>query len=267
MKKLLLLLLAGIMLSSAAFAQKQAYNSKLQEAIWMYKKMNYTGCMQLTLDVVEDDPSNVLAYYYLAISTARLGNKKKAVEAYNKVIEINSSAQLSNYAKNGIICIEKPAECPSGTTEGDPAKKAVDDVKKSIEQRKLDSVKDIINTKQDVKDVPYDYMKDFTDFSKPQKKSGQPAKEEIADALETLKRAGYGNFVQPQNFAMTPEMMQMSMLMGSTGNNSGMNAMLPYMMNMQGQTGQNIDPQLMQSMIMGSMMQDMYSNFGTADNK
>ena len=78
-----------------------------------------------------------------------------------------------------------------------------------------------------------------------------------------MKNAGLAINVQPydvQQMYMNPQYAEMSMLLGN--NNNGMN-MVPFMM-AQAQSGKNIDPKLMQAMILNSMMPDM--NFGNDNN-
>ncbi len=265
--KQIFIALAIIVFATANFCQaKSVFNAKTNSAIQMYKNKNYTECLQVMHEVVLEDPSNVLAYYYIAISQARLGDTEKAKEAYQRVIDLNSSTQLSNYAKNGLECLEDSTKCKSEFNL-DPTKKAMDAVNKQMEERKIQTVKDIVNQKQNIQEVPIDYMRDFKDYSKPQNqlqnKSEVPSKEEIADALDTLKRAGYQNYM-PQPIAYTPEMLQISMMNSlntNNGNNSfnPMASFMPYMIN--SQNSSSIDPQLMQTMMMSSMMNGLYSDF------
>ena len=266
MKKYIALFILMFLISGYASA-KSYYNAQTNSAIRMYKNRNYTECLQVMYDVVEQDPSNVLAYYYIAISQARLGQKDKAKEAYNRVIELNASTQLSNLSKNGIECLDDSTKCKSEFTIS-ASQKAMDAVNAQLEEKKIDSIKSIVNQKNNVQDVPVDYLKGLKDYSLPenqqQNKSEAPSNEEILAALDTLKRAGYQNYM-PQP-AMTPEMMQLSMLNSLNGSNNqnynnSMASFLPYMMNAQTDMSQ-IDPQVMQTMMMGSMMSGLYSNFG-----
>ena len=118
----------------------------------------------------------------------------------------------------------------------------------------------MVNQKNNVQDVPPEFLDGLKDYSLPknqeQNKSEVPTNDEILAALDTLKRAGYQSYM-PQP-AMTPEMMQLSMLNSLNGNtnqayNNPMAGFFPYMMNNQTDTS-NIDPQVMQTMMMSSMM-------------
>lgn len=235
-------------------------NKQTNAAIKMYKNKNYTECLQVMHEVLEEDPANVLAYYYIAISQARLGEIEKAQEAYQRVIDLNTSTQLSKYAQNGLDCLADESKCKTEFNM-DPTKRAIDAVNRQMEERKIDTVKDIINSKQNIQEVPIEYMRDFKDFSLPknqlQNKSELPTQEEIAEALDVLKRAGYQNYM-PQP-AMTSEMMQLSMLNSMNNQSSqAMNPMagfMPYMMNAQNPS--QLDPQFLQTMMMSSMMGGM----------
>ena len=127
--------LAVIIFTATNMAQAAPVsNAKTNSAIRMYKNKNYTECLQVMHEVVSDDPSNVLAYYYIAISQARLGEKTKAQEAYQRVIDLNTSTQLSNYAKNGLECLEDSNKCKTEFNMV-PTRKAIDAVNKQMEER------------------------------------------------------------------------------------------------------------------------------------
>ncbi len=262
MKRIFIALIVIVFAAAAGVQAKSMYTAKTNSAIKMYKNKNYTECLQVMYEVVNDDPSNVLAYYYIAISQARLGDTEKAKEAYQRVIDLNSSTQLSNYARNGLECLDDSSKCKTEFNL-DPTKKAMDAVNSQMEERKIQTVKDIINQKQNIQEVPIEYMRDFKDFSNPknqlQNKSEVPTKEEIVQALDTLKRAGYQNYM-PQP-AMNAEMMQLSMLnsLNSNNNTNPMANLMPYMMN--SENASQLDPQFMQAMMMNSMMNGLYSDF------
>ena len=263
MKKIFISLFL-IMFFAAGYCSAQSYyNAKTSSAIKMYKANNYTECLQLMHEVVEEDPSNVLAYYYIAISQARLGQSEKAKEAYERVIDINSSTQLTNLSKNGIECLEDSTKCKTEFSL-DPKQKAINTANENLEKKTIESIKNMVNQKNKAQDVPLDYLKELKDYSLPanqeKNKSEVPTNEEILAALNTLKRAGYQSYM-PQP-AMTSEMMQMSMLNSLNGNNNNYyNSMgyMPYMMT--GMDPSQIDPQVMQTMMMSSMMNGLNMNF------
>ena len=264
MKRFLIAFLMIMFICGGYANAKSYYNEQTSSAIKMYKNRNYTECLQVMHDVVEEDPSNVLAYYYIAISQARLGQVGKAIEAYERVIDINSSTQLSNLSKNGIECLQDSSKCKTELNV-DPTKKAMDAVNQQLEEKKIDTIKNIVNQKNNVNEVPSEYLNGLKDYSLPknqeQNKSAVPTNEEILAALDTLKRAGYQSYM-PQP-AMTQEMMQMSMLNSLNGNNNQnyYNPMgfMPYMMT--GTDTSQIDPQVMQTMMMSSMMNGINMGF------
>ncbi len=259
MKKILVAFFIAIFAISGYASAKSYYNNQTASAIKMYKNRNYIECLQIMYEVVEKDPSNVLAYYYIAIAQARLGKSDKAKEAYERVIELNSSTQLTKLSKNGIECLEDATKCKSEFTLS-ATQKAMDSVNAQLEETKINSIKSMVNQKNNVQDVPPEFLDGLKDYSLPknqeQNKSEVPTNDEILAALDTLKRAGYQSYM-PQP-AMTPEMMQLSMLNSLNGNtnqayNNPMAGLFPYMMNNQTDTS-NIDPQVMQTMMMSSMM-------------
>lgn len=91
--------------------------------------------------------------------------------------------------------------------------------------------------------------------------------EEVLKAIKTLRDAGLTLSVQSENpYAQmaqyqNPQMAEMSMLLGNNNNNNGnsMMNMLPMLMS-QAQKGENIDPRVMQAVMMNSMMADFSFN-------
>ena len=168
--------------------------------------------------------------------------------------------QLTNLSRNGIACLDDATQCKSNVTIS-PTQKAMDAVNQKMEEEKINSIKSIVNQKNNVQEIPPEYMDGLKDYSLPanqiqNKKSEAPTSEEILAAMDTLKRAGY--FSQP---TMTPEMMQMNMLNSLNGNNQSyynnpMMGFMPYMMNSEN-GGNQVDPQVMQTMMMSSMMNGM----------
>jgi tetratricopeptide (TPR) repeat protein len=271
MKKIVISFIFIFIISSAVFAADGTQKPLLKSAISDYKQGNLVGCLQLLAQVLEQDPSDALARYYLAITFVKTGQFELAKKEYSNVIDLNASPRLTSYAQTGLKCINEPDKCPSSsaTIPSPPkvvttVKSAPDKVKTFIDQKKLDNVKEIINSGQTING---NKMQNFEDFSK--KKSAKPTNEEIVKALETLKDAGlsgYANPYQSNPYQNNAEMMQMNMLTSSMGgmnnnnnnNSMGMN-MLPLLM-MQQQNGDgktNIDPKVLQSIMMTSMMPNL----------
>ncbi len=262
-------------------------NANISSAIAKYKKGNYTGCLQELFSLTKKDPSNAMAYYYMAMTFTHVDMQSEAIEAYEKVIALNPNSYLLDYATKGRDCLTGgPACMPQGaeSTEGEPQDeldKFVNssygdglskDTENELKQKELERIKDTLNKKDSLNN---DDMKKIKNFDAPSKSSieenekiAMVSDEEILGAINTLKSAGVNVSLQSNNpYAQItqyqdPQMAQMSMLLGSNNNNSSMN-MLPFLMS-QADSGKNIDPRLMQAMIMNSMVSDI--NFNNNNN-
>lgn len=122
---------------------------------------------------------------------------------------------------------------------------------------------------------------------------GEPTNQDVLDAIDVLKRAGVnvtvdgikpdatsteettartGNTQQQLQKPVNPaqymnqdyEVINM-MLGGNNNNNDPMTNLLPYLMNQNGE-GKNIDPQVLQSIMMNSMMNSL-NGLNSTDNK
>ncbi len=120
----------------------------------------------------------------------------------------------------------------------------------------------------------------------------EPTQEEILEAINILKRAGLNISVSPairvnnnlnsdsdevvsqkRNTSVNPsdyinsdyETMRMMLGNGNNNNNDPMMNMLPYMLNTNND-GKNIDPQVIQTLMMNSMMSGI-SGLNSTDNK
>ena len=80
-----------------------------------------------------------------------------------------------------------------------------------------------------------------------------PSNDEIANAVKTLAKVGVNPMAGFNSGMMTnPDLMQMNMLLGNNNTNNGMSNMLPYLL-MGQNNGQNLSPELIQSMMMSQM--------------
>ena len=88
MKKYILAFLTILICASTvSFADaKTTTNSALSSAIRLYKAKNYSQSYIALNDIVANDPSNAVAYYYLAMTSAQIGKKDEAIKNYEKVI-------------------------------------------------------------------------------------------------------------------------------------------------------------------------------------
>ena len=111
----------------------------------------------------------------------------------------------------------------------------------------------------------------------------EPTNSEVMDAIGVLKRAGLNitasnvqngmseDTTNPSqtsnisNFVPNQELQQLNMMLGNNNNNDSMMNLLPYMMNTNN-NGQKVDPQVIQAMMMNSMMNSLNS-INTNDDK
>lgn len=260
-------------------------NATVKSAIAKYKAENYTGCLQELFSVTKKNPSNALAYYYMAMAYTHLDMQTEAIEAYEKVISLNPDKYLSDYAAKGRDCLTGGPLCAvegaakEGQDEldsfinspyGDNGMSA--EVMNQVKQKELTKIKDTINKKENLEVDDLEKIKDFDNKSMEEEtiKIAQVSDEEVLQAINTLKEAGLNLNVQPENSYTNqyqdPRMNEMSMLLGGNNynNNNSMMNMLPMLMN-KAEKGENIDPRFVQTMMMNSMMSDL-TNFNTNNN-
>ena len=269
--------------------QKTMYYPKatLQTAISAYKQANYTGCLQQTFSLVLKTPNNSAAYYYMALAYSNIGRADDAKTAFAKVMELSPNTALASYAKAGTECIDDPTAC-SGYSEGevDDLDKFINapygnglspELDKELKQKKLNNFRNSINSQDNLKDTEMYKIRNFDELNKSEIedniKIAQVSDEEILNAVKTLKDAGLtitvsdsnavNNNIYPNGY-QDPEMAQLSLMLGNNNNNnSNMMNVVPFLMQSE-KEGKNIDPQLMQAMMMNSMMTDF--TFNTNDN-
>jgi len=260
---ILISLIIGMSVSSLAFAEEKEL---LIQGVKYYKEGNYLRTAQIMEQVAEDNPGSALAYYYIGISYAKLGDANKAELAYEKVIGLSPESQLGRYAKIGIRHLkEYPAEKTTEITEtlDDTSALYAEQVEREMKDRNLKFIIEKINRNKKID--PEEYRK-FEDFS-PDKSMGRPDNEEIIKAMQVLMKAGLNPYANNQNpAAMNPQLMQMNMMAGNMygrSNNNNPMDMLPMLMMMQAQQNgsgmgqENYNPQFIQSMMSNMMMPDM----------
>ena len=76
-------------------------NANLASSIKKYKNGNYTGCLQELYSFIKKDPSNPVAYYYMAMAYTQIGDNNAATAAYDHVIALSSNDVLTSYATKG----------------------------------------------------------------------------------------------------------------------------------------------------------------------
>jgi len=249
MKKHILVLLSVLIcsVSVAMVEAKTAATPEVNQAIKMYKAKNYAQSYKTLKLVTEKDPSNALAYYYLAMSAAQIGKRDEAIDNYTKVLSLTQHGQLNKYAEKGRTCLQFPERCHEDPAEQlDELERFIkrpygsgfsDEVRSDYEKQKIENLMREMNRG---KEVAPQKFKDYKDFS-----SEVPTNDEIVAALRVLQRAGLENMVLGNN-----NISELSMLTGNQDINN--NEMLLNML-----TGRNnsssLSPQVIQSLLTNQM--------------
>lgn len=242
MKKQILVLLSILVCSmslSTVYA-KSASNGTVSSAIKMYKAQDYSQCYDTLTEYVKKDPSNALAYYYLAMASAQIGKKEEAIANYTKVIDLSNDLQLERYATKGKTCLETPDMCNEESEESEldkfiqsPFKSGwSQEVRSDYEKQKIENLMREINRKQDVEPRKF---KDYKDFS-----SQAPTNDEIVEAIRVLQRAGLTDI-------MSNNRSDFSLLTEDRDENNVFFNMLS------GQGNQALAPQVIQSLLTNEM--------------
>ncbi len=244
MKKYILVLMTAIICASTvnfACAKTTTSNSALASAIRLYKTGNYSQSYIAFNNIVKRDPSNAVAYYYLAMTSAQIGKKDEAVANYEKVISLSPNGQLGRYATKGKTCLETPDKCHEESTEtaedsfiqGRFGTGFSDKARSDYEKQKIENLMREMNRGNDV--TPQNF-RDYKDFS-----SEVPTNDEIVAALRVLQRAGLSD-------VLNNNVNEMSLLTGNNENNN--NAMLNMLM---GSGNSSLSPQVIQSLLTNQM--------------
>lgn len=284
MKKSLLYILAilvvFVQVSPLAFS-KTTQSPALKLAIKKYQRGNYTGCLQDCQSIVKYDPKNAVAYYYMAMAYVQAGKKDEAIANYNKVLGLNINSQLRDYASTGKRCIETPDQCHPDQGKEDstdldrfianPDSSGMSDsVKRNFDSQRLQNIKQDINNGREIDNYKLRKFEDFSSQLQDEQvvakiAENKPSEQEIQAAMKVLKDAGINPYTQASDVNyQDPQMAQLNMLMGGNNSVKTNNSidMIPMMM-YQNKSGQNISPQVMQAIIMNSMMSDFNVNVDT----
>lgn len=245
MKKRLLTVLCIIMISSGIVSARTSVSPDLSNAIRLYKAGNFTGCYAKLDNVIKKDPSNSLAYYYKAMTSAQIGRKAEAIENYNKAVALApENSNIYRYAKKGARCLETPEQCEdlSADTEVDKFIKRIngpkfsDKVRSDYERLKLENLMREMNRNNDISP---DTFREYRDFSSMNMDSETPSNDEIVAAMRVLQKSGLFN---------NSGAMDLSLLTGE--NNYNQNAMLNLMGG-----AQKLDPKVLQAIMTSNMLQ------------
>ena len=202
MKKLVLTLIGILLITGfmgVAEAKIAKTNAVTSQAIKLYKSGNYTEAYLALKNIVAKDNSNALAYYYLGMTSVRLGKQSEAISNYDKAIDLSPNGVLGSYAKKGKRCIVDPTRCNekdvsnSGDTEEDRFIKGSfgsgfsNEARGIYEKQKIENLKRDINRQEEIAPQRFREYKDFS--------SQGPSNDEIVSALRTLQRAGLSDVV------------------------------------------------------------------------
>lgn len=243
MKKKLLTILSIMVLCSAfstAFA-KSTMTPELAQVIKLYKAGNYTQCYLKVDNVIKNDPSNALAYYYKAISATKIGKKEEAITNYDKAITLApKKSNLSKYATKGKKCLETPDKCnePEITDETEKfiktrGKLFSDGVKGQYEKLKIENMMREINREEDIAPEKFKEYKDFSSMNN--NTESMPTNDEIVAAIRVLQKAGLYN-----NNGFGSGYSELSLLNESPNNESSM-------LDLMGNT--SVSPQVIQALL------------------
>ena len=222
MKKHILVILSVLIctMSMAVVDAKSTTSPALASAIKMYKTKNYSGCYIALNDIVKKDPSNALAYYYLAMSSAQIGKKDEAIDNYTKVMSLSPNGVLGKYAAKGKVCLENPDKCHEPEEVADPDDAFIrggfgsgfsEKVRSDYEKQKIENLMREMNRGKDVQPV--------------------------------LQRAGLSDLVRGNNVT------DLSLLTGNQGYNNE-NAVLNMLT---GNGSSSLNPQVIQSLLTNQM--------------
>ena len=241
MKKSILVLLSIIVMAGtiSSAPAKSTSNSSLASSIRLYKSGNYTQAYNAFNNIVKKDPSNAVAYYYLAMSSAQIGKKDEAIENYARVIDLSSNRQLTQYATKGKRCLESPDKCNEPETQESEIDKFIhskfgsgfsNEARSEYEKKKIENIMREMNRGE----VEPNKFKNYKDFS-----SEVPTNDEIVAAMRTLQRAGLTGYMSNQYNS------DLSLLTGK--NNSY------QLLNLLTGNNNNVDPQIIQSLLNSQM--------------
>ena len=141
------------------------------------------------------------------------------------------------------------------------------ELNEQIKQKQLKNIQKTINKKQDLEEEDIQEIQKFDEKSGIESEdkiaSAGTSDDEILKAIQTLKNAGVNVSITPA--AMPNQYNEYAMMLGNNNgnNNNSMMNMVPFLLN-QYQNGEKINPEIIQAMMMNSMIPDFTFN---NDNK
>lgn len=238
MKKYILVLLTMFITLATVNASiaKTTSNKSLAGAIKLYKAGNYSQCYLTLSDIVKKDPSNAVAYYYLAMTSAQIGKRDEALDNYQKVLTLSSGTQLGRYAEKGKTCLESPDKCNEETEtsaldafiQGKFGSGFSEEARSEYEKQKIENLMREMNRKDNITPQKFKEYKDFSNAA--------PSNDEIVAALRVLQRAGFGNIIGNSS-------QDLSLITGNSSNNAMLNLL------MGNNNNSSLNPQVIQSLL------------------
>ena len=197
-RKLLTLLSIAVLTASTGMSYaKTTNNSELVTAIKLYKAQDYTSSYSKLQTSIKKDPSNPLAYYYLAMVYSQLGNAEEAKKNYEKTVTLtNENSKLHDYALKGRICLESEEACKEFK---DKQASSLENLTKGFskkvhgEYEKL-KIENLMREMNRSDDIPASDFREYRDFSSMNNQAA-PSNDEIVAAIRTLQNAGLMNSV------------------------------------------------------------------------
>lgn len=224
-------------------------NPALSSAIKMYKSGNYVQTYSTLTDIVKRDPSNAVAYYYLAMTCVQVGRKSEAIANYDKVLSLKPEGILGRYATKGKVCIETPDKCHeplNNQTEMDTFVNSrfgngfSKEARSDYERQKIQNLMREMNRN---KEITPNKFRDYKDFS-----SEVPTNDEIVTALRVLQSAGLGDIIGNNNNYNS----ELSLITGSDNNKPNGYDMLNMLFGNNKQDSY-MSPQLIQALMTSQM--------------
>lgn len=253
MKKKLLAVLAFLILvslSNIAYAKSASSNSTIANAIRQYKAKNYTQSYLTLSEYVKKDPSNPVAFYYLAMNSAQLGKRDEAIANYNKVLSLSPSGQVEYYALKGKTCLEYPDKCNEPASKESELDNFIrgrfgsgfsNEARSIHEKQKIDNLMREINRDDEISPQKFKEYKDFSSQAK-------PTDEEVVAALRTLQKAGFGDIINHNNISS-----DLSLLTGRRDSYNGSEYDMLYMLLGKNSGEAKLSPQVIQSLLSNQM--------------
>lgn len=216
--------------------------------------------------------SEKLAYifYYYALSLHQIGADSGRVgNYYNAAIVFSPNSKIGEYSRSAKTCLSSPDACKASDMDEfiRSGKTVSDDIIREQLLNDLKKHQDNINsgrgyswlpkTENELAWADAGIIPEVTEEKTSSSNSNVPTDEEIGRAVRTLQRAGINPMGYANSMQMNNEYAQLNALLNSGNGNQNSNDYASMMMMMNG--GQNLSPEVMQTL----MRQQMMSGYGS----